>query len=311
MKTASLEQHLSLLSALGDVTRLRLCSLLSKFELSVVELTQVLDLGQSKVSTHLGKLKESGLVLDRREGTSSFYRLHLAGMSDASRGIWEALHGSLDDACVQQDVKRAERVLAARTHGTWPERMAGTLDRHYSPGRTWEALARSFAGMVQATDVLDIGAGDGTLAEMLAPQVRSYTCLDISRTLLGAAGARLARARNVRLLCGDMHALPVPTERFDLVLLFNALVYAQDPVRVLNEACRAVRPGGRLALVSVAKHEHSEDAAQYGHSQLGFTPNWLKKRLTMAGLDVLSCEVSMREAKRPHYEVIRCFAHKA
>ncbi len=311
MKTASLDQHLSLLSALGDATRLRLCALLSSFELSVGELTSVLDLGQSKVSTHLGKLKEQGLVLDRREGTSSYYRLHPLGMGEASRAVWETLRATLDDVSLERDKKRAQQVIAARSQGSWPERMAGELERHYSPGRTWESLARSFAGMLQARHVLDIGAGDGTLAEMLAPQVGHYTCVDISRPLLKAAQRRLVRARNVSLVCADMHALPLPPGRFDWVLLFNVLVYAKDPGSALDEASRMVARGGRLVVVSLAKHENLEHAAQYGHTQLGFTPIWLKKRLARSGLDVTRCEVAMRESQRPHYEVVVCFANKA
>ncbi len=308
---ASLDQHLGLLGALGDATRLRLCALLSSHELSVVELTGVLDLGQSKVSTHLGRLKEQGLVPDRREGTSSYYRLHTAGMSEAARRVWEALLGSLEDVTLVRDRQRAERVMAARAQNPWPERMAGEMERHYSPGRTWECLARNFAAMVQAREVLDIGSGDGSLAEMLAPQVERYVCLDVSSTLLAAAKRRLSKARNVSLCCADMHALPFASGRFQLVLLFNVLAYAENPTRVLQEAARVLAPGGKLALVTLAKHEHAEEAAHYGHRQLGFSPNWLKKRLTASGLTVSHCDTSMREQKRPHFEIVSCFAQSS
>ncbi|HEX5661440.1 MAG TPA: metalloregulator ArsR/SmtB family transcription factor [Polyangiales bacterium] len=84
---AALDLQLSFLGALGDATRLRLCALLSAFELSVSELTSALELGQSSVSTHLARLKEQGLVLDRRVGTSSFYRLNDAQMEPAVRKV--------------------------------------------------------------------------------------------------------------------------------------------------------------------------------------------------------------------------------
>ncbi|MHC4732038.1 MAG: ArsR/SmtB family transcription factor, partial [Planctomycetota bacterium] len=64
-----------LMRLLGDPTRVRLLSLLAKEELTVAELTQVTRLTQSRVSTHLGKLREAGLVRDRRAGTSSYYRV--------------------------------------------------------------------------------------------------------------------------------------------------------------------------------------------------------------------------------------------
>jgi SAM-dependent methyltransferase/DNA-binding transcriptional ArsR family regulator len=310
MVTASLDAHLALLGALGDATRLRLCALLSTFELSVVELTAVLELGQSKVSTHLARLKEQGLVLDRKVATSSYYRLNEPGMSAAARRVWEALLATLDDATVQADERRARRVLDARDNHSWPERRAGELERHYSPGRTWESLARSFAGLVRARELLDIGAGDGTIAELLARRVERYVCLDLSDKLLGAASARLGRLPSVSLVRADMHALPFPSERFELVLLSNVLAYASDPGRALDEALRVVRPGGELMLSTLHKHDHMDVAAQYGHLHAGFEPRWLKRRITSRGFELLACEVSSRERTRPHFEVVTCFARK-
>jgi len=308
---ATLDAHLSLLAALGDATRLRLCALLSACELSVVELTQVLELGQSKVSTHLARLKEQALVLDRRVSTSSYYRLNDDGMSDATKRVWSALLETLDDATVTSDRRRAERVIEAREKNSWPERLAGELERHYSPGRTWESLARSFASLVRADEVLDVGAGDGTVAELLAARSERYVCLDSSSKLLRAASDRLARFPSVSLVHGDMHALPFAEARFGLVLLFNVLAYATDPGRALDEAARVVRPGGELFLVTLHKHEHMDVAAQYGHRQPGFDPRWLKRRLSARGLRVSHCEVSCRERARPHFEIVTCFAQKA
>jgi SAM-dependent methyltransferase len=310
MIAASLDAHLSLLGALGDATRLRLCALLSSCELSVIELTTVLELGQSKVSTHLARLKEQGLVLDRKVGTSSYYRLNEAGMAAPARHVWQALLSTLDDSTVGSDKRRAAQVIEARDKDSWPERLAGELERHYSPGRTWESLARSFAGLVRADQVLDIGAGDGTVAELIAPRCQRYVCLDISLKLLDAAKKRTRQVAGVAQVCGDMHALPFASGRFDLVLSFNVLAYAEDPGRALDEAVRMVKPAGELVLVTLHKHESLEVAAQYGHRQPGFSARWLKSRLSARGMRVSHCEVSSRERARPHFEVVSCFAQK-
>src|SRR5436309_7110064 len=63
------------LRALSDPTRLRIVALLEKDELSVNELQEITRLGQSRISTHLGLLQDSGLVQSRREGKRTFYRL--------------------------------------------------------------------------------------------------------------------------------------------------------------------------------------------------------------------------------------------
>jgi len=307
----SLDDHVQLLSVLSDATRLRLLSLLSAHELSVVELTQVTDLGQSKVSMHLARLREQGLVIDRKAGTSAYYRMPVQTLTSATKRLWETLQATLDDAGLARDLERAKRLIDARERKTWPERMAGELERHYSPGRTWDALARAFATLVRAGAVLDVGAGDGTVAELLAPGAGDYVCMDVSGTLCRAAQARLRGAHNVRVLCGDMHALPFAKQSFERVLMLNVLTYAEKPAQALDEAARVLRRGGELLIVTLAKHEELEIAAQYGHAQTGFEPRFLKKRLTSCGLSVERCAVTSREKQRPHFEIITCLAKKS
>lgn len=310
MKTSTLDAQLSLLGALGDATRLRLCALLGAFELSVVELTHVLELGQSKVSTHLSRLKEQELVLDRKAGTSSYYRLNESGMPAATRAVWEALRQSLSDSTLERDNERASLAVAAREKQNWPERMAGELSRHYSPGRTWESLGRSFASLVKAHHVLDLGAGDGTVAELLAARARRYVCVDVSQKLLAASAERLTSKRNVSLVRADMQRLPFTSESFDLVLGLNVLTYAEQPARALDEAARVLRPGGELLFVMLGSHQHMDVAAQYGHVQAGFEPRFLRRRLSARGLRILTCDVTSRESQRPHFEVVTCLAQK-
>src|SRR5258707_5178171 len=67
------------LRALSDPTRLRIIALLEKDELSVHELQEITQMGQSRISTHLGLLQESGLLQSRREGKRTFYRVNRDG----------------------------------------------------------------------------------------------------------------------------------------------------------------------------------------------------------------------------------------
>lgn len=304
----SLDSQVELMGLFGDATRVRLLCVLADHELSVAELTSVTELGQSRVSTHLGKLREAGLLLDRRAGTSTFYRLNENGMAQPARLLWAALRKELDDAEVRQDQKRAQRVVAARSGASWPERLAGEMERHYSPGRTWDSLARAFLSLVRAGDVLDVGAGDGTVAELMAPRARSITCLDISPRVLDAAQQRLTGRSHVRFVRGDMLKLPFSDDRFDQVLLLNTLAYAPRPAQALDEAARVVRPGGSLLVVTLAKHDHLDVASQYGHRHAGFEPRWLRRRLS--ALEIQTCSVTSRERRRPHFRVVTCLAQK-
>src|SRR5437660_1119314 len=61
---------INLLRLLADPTRLRLLLLLEEEELSVAELQQILNMGQSRISSHLAQLKRAGVVAGRPAGQS-------------------------------------------------------------------------------------------------------------------------------------------------------------------------------------------------------------------------------------------------
>jgi ArsR family transcriptional regulator len=307
----SLETTTDLFHLFGEPTRVRLAALLARHELTVAELTAVTDLAQSRVSTHLGKLKEAGVLRDRRNGASTFYALNESAMPPEARKVWELLERDVADAVLDGDRRRCEALVRARERrAAWPDAVAGQMERHYSPGRTWEATARAFLGLVRLGDVLDAGSGDGTIAQLLAPRARSLTCLDRSEKMLAAARIRLAGLGNVRFLRGDLHGIPAAGASFDHVLLFNVLTHAEAPVRVLAEAARVLRAGGGLTLVTLDAHRHEEVTSAYGHVQPGFKPGALRAWLKRAGLEVERCEVTSRERRQPHFDVLTAFARK-
>jgi DNA-binding transcriptional ArsR family regulator len=308
-KMPDLSQTVELLSVLADPTRVRLLALLDGAELTVAELTRITDLPQSRVSTHLRKLKDAELVHDRRDGGSSFYAL--ASVAQPARELWKLVHQRCDDAQLGQDQRRREAALAAReSRLRWPDEVAGQMERHYSPGRTWEATTRGLLGFLSLGAVLDVGSGDGVNAELLAPRARHVTCLDVSERVIAAARTRLERFANVDFRVGDMHDLPCPDQSFDAVLLLHVLTYSQRPALAVAEAARVLRPGGALALVTLVAHEHAKIAAAYDHQNLGFAPAALEAMLRAAGLEVARCEPSSRERRKPYFQVLTAFAHK-
>jgi ArsR family transcriptional regulator len=300
-----------LLGLLAEPSRVRLLALLAEQELTVNELCAATELGQSRVSTHLGRLREAGLLRDRRAGGSTFYRMANGEMPDAARKLWSLVASDLDDAQLASDRRRCAGVLRARAAtGRWPDSVAGEMERHYSPGRTWEALARGLIGLVDLGDVLDAGAGDGATAQLLAPRARSITCVDISETLIDAARVRLAGHPNAKAEVADVTDLPFPAASFDQVLALNVLTHLRAPGRALAELARVLRPGGRLVLVTLAAHEHLEVTSGYGHVHPGFRPAEVKRLLERAGLAVEQCALTSRERRAPYFQVVTAFAAK-
>lgn len=300
-----LESWSGILKTFADATRVRLLALLESEELTVAELSAITRLAQPRVSTHLARLKEAGLVRDRRAGVSAYYRFEESTLDPPQRALWQTLSVDSDDPLLRQDAERVPAVLAARAaDANWADSVAGDMERHYSPGRTWEALARSALPLLEPGDVLDIASGDGVLAELLAPHAGRYVCIDTSARVVAAASERLRPYGNVEVREGDMHALPFDDASFDLVVLMHALTYAAKPAQAVAEAARVLRKGGRLLLSSLARHEHRGVVQAYGHVNLGFSDKELRRFVDKAGLRVASCETVTREKRPPHFEVI-------
>ncbi len=300
-----------LLRLLAEPTRLRLLLLLIDEPLTVAELTAVTQLTQSRVSSHLGRLREAGMVQDRAVANANFYSADTRHWPHDLRPLWGALIDQLDDGQVHRDREQATEIVRRRAvRSSWVESVAGRMERQYSPGRTWEAMSRSLIELLDLGDVLDIASGDGVLAELLCRRATSVTCLDRSAAVIEAARNRLACQGNVAFEIGDMHQLPFADARFDQVFLLHALSYSHVPETALAEAARVLKPGGQLTLATIAQHDHEATVAAYDHVNLGFDVASLEQWLTAAGLVVRDCAERAREPQPPYFHLITASASK-
>ena len=148
---------------LGDEVRLRILRLLARERLNVSELTSVLGIAQSGVSRHLGLLKESGLVEERREAGFTYYRA--AGEENGLGLVWDLLGKQFaelaDDPALRADDARMKEVLRVRKESF---AVHGDGDRQLIPGRSWAAWARALGMLLPPYTVADLGCGDGYLA---------------------------------------------------------------------------------------------------------------------------------------------------
>ena len=193
-------------------------------------------------------------------------------MPDSAKQVWSLVRGEIKDTVLDGDKGRCAGVLKARERANaWPDAVAGQMERHYSPGRTWEATARGLFGLMQLGDVLDAGSGDGTLAQLLASRARSVTCLDRNQKMVDAAQVRLTKIKNAKVCLGDVHELPFADSSFDHVMLFNILTQAETPARVVGEAARVLRRGGNLVVITLAAHDHGDVTANYRDIHPGFS----------------------------------------
>ena len=305
----NLDQSTDVCRLLADNSRLRLLLLLEQYPLSISELTELTGLTQGRVSTHLTKLVRAGLAETQRDPGTAAARYRAAEQKGDAGEVWQLMRGRIADQQVALDIERAhEVVLRRKLDQTWAESVAGRMERHYSPGRTWEATANALIGLLNLGDVLDLASGDGVLAELLADRARSVVCVDISQKILVAAGSRLKRRSKVQLCRADMHALPFISGSFDQIFLMHALSYTNDPETVINQCARTLRPGGTLIVATLNAHQHSVAMAAYDHVNRGIHVSVLRGMFKRNGLTIGQCRVTSREQSPPYFEVITAIA---
>jgi ArsR family transcriptional regulator len=93
--------------------------------------------------------------------------------------------------------------------------------------------------------------------------------------MLKAARRRTAALKNVDLRRGELEALPLDDSTCDAALLLLVLTYVGDVARVLSEAWRVLKPGGKLVIVDLLPHDRDEFRRQMGQQVLGFDPRSL------------------------------------
>lgn len=280
---------LETLKALADPTRLQLLLLLGQSELTVQELTEILGMGQSRISRHLKILAEAGLVAVKRQGTWGYYRQGLDNPLFAE--IWPALRNRLQANPAQLEFQRR---LAAVLEGR-RRRSADFFERH---ARQWDALASRVlpmanyrpaleAALPNCRLLLEVGLGTGGLLPVLRQRAERVVGVDQSQAMLQQASLRLARLQldGVDLRLGEMTHLPLADAEADAVVLNMVLHHAPQPERVFRELARVVAPGGRVLVADLQRHEQEWVREDIADQWLGFEQAELRGWLESSGLE--------------------------
>jgi len=302
MGVASILQSLR---ALSEPTRLRLLSLLLQEELTVAELQESLGMGQSRISASLGMLRRQGLVLDRRVGKNIYYAavpLAIAPLLEAVRAAVSELAEAERDRQALQLVLNKRRDRAA----DYFDKLAGKFGRTYVPGRSWQSLAHGLLRLMPPMIIADMGAGEGTLSQLLARTAKQVIAIDNSPKMV-EYGSRIAKENgfaNLEYRLGDLEEPPIDSEVIDVVLFSQALHHAARPQRAIESAFRILKPGGRLLILDLASHTYEQAKELYAHVWLGFSGVELHAMLEKAGFSDLEVSVVAREQQTPNFQTI-------
>jgi ArsR family transcriptional regulator len=291
-----------LLKALADDSRLRILHLLEQEDLSGSDLMEVLNMGQSRVSTHLNLLKEVGLVIDRREGRRAVYGIAGGPAAALLAQVMKENQGSPE---LEADLAGLESLRAARREKqrAYFDRVAASFGEQLLPGRTWEGLARALLQLAPRGRYADLGVGDGLLTLMLTEVAEVVTAVDISGEMLRQLVARAKKRgiANLETVEGEIEDLPLPDASHDVVVMSQALHHAREPVRALSEARRILVPGGRLLVIDLLAHAEEWVREKLEHVHLGFTETDLEQALAAAGFEKLQLQRAARDPQPPHF----------
>ncbi len=305
---------LKCLRALSDATRLRIAALVEKDELSVNELQEITRMGQSRISTHLGLLQDSGLVQSRRDGKRTFYKLNPPADGPAGEFIRLAIRGAGELPEHAGDQINLKRILGRRREQAqlYFNQVAGRFDRVYGPGRSWQAFGHLLLRMLPPLVVADLGSGEGLLSELLARRCEHVIAVDNSEKIIafGAAKAKKNHLKNLEFRRGDLQNPPIDPESVDVAILSQALHHAEEPAKALAAAHGILKPGGQILILDLAKHAFEQAAELYGDRWPGFAESDLQRWLEAAGFKKIEISVVAREEQPPHFETILAAAQR-
>ncbi len=297
------------LRLLGDESRLRMLRLLTREELSVAELQEILGMGQSRISMALSQLKQAELVELRKVGQKSLYRF----TGDAT--VVEILRQSaqeLPETATDDDALRLILTKRKDKMRAYFDELAGRFGRHYVPGRSWKGVAEMLLKLLPPMVIADIGAGEGTLSLLLAQRAERVIAVDNSEKMVdyGREAARKAGVANIEYRVGDLEELPLETATVDLALFSQSLHHALHPQEAVQEAARILKPGGRVVILDLQRHSFEEARELYADVWLGFSEVELLGFLKKAHFRDPELSVVHREEEAPHFETVLAIGQK-
>ncbi len=291
------------LKLLSDPTRLRILMLVGGEALSVAELQEILGMGQSRISTQLSQLKAAGLVSDERSGKNNMYSCTAApDLMEVARAAAEEVPEVAADKASLRHLLRKRRDTAR----AYFDELAGRFGKDYVPGRSWKALAEALIKVLNYKTVADLGAGEGTLAQLLAQRAEKVIAVDLSPKMVefGQSLAVQNGLANLEYRLGDIEEPPIADKSLDLAILSQALHHAEHPQRAIDAAFRILKPGGRLIVLDLVQHQFEQARELYADRWLGFSESDLAAMLEKAGFDGVETIVADKESASPGFQTL-------
>jgi SAM-dependent methyltransferase len=137
-----------------------------------------------------------------------------------------------------------------KTSGTYTHGHDESVLRSHRTRTAENSAAYLLPHLDQTQRLLDIGSGPGTITADLARRVGTVVALEITDEAAELTRSELGRqgVTNAEVRVGDVHAMDLPDDEFDVVHAHQVLQHVSDPVGALREMARVTRPGGVIGV---------------------------------------------------------------
>ena len=262
-----------------------------------MELCQLFNMRQSGLSHHLKVLTQAGLVEPQREGNATFYRRPLLRVGDEPRyTAVKAIFDAVDQLPLSKS--RLERIRSIRRQRS--EQSQVFFARHARHFREQQELiasheryAQPVAELIQRRfrcegtgRALEIGPGEGPFLPVLAGCFAEVVAVDNVRAMLDRAAwhCEQKELENVRLVYGECPDVTGQCETFNLVVANMVLHHVASPANIFRDAAQLLKPGGRMIISELCRHDQSWVRDNCGDIWQGFEPEELTGWAADAGL---------------------------
>ncbi len=304
---------LTTLKALAEETRVRILVILDHGEFSVMEIMQILRMGQSRISRHLKILQSAGVAGNRRDGACVFYHLSHA---DPHREILfrEILEWARTTAWYAALTAETSRVLAERhrrsadSFNRIAPNWTSLRDRYIDFGRFEASILESFA---HSHLIADLGCGAGDISTRLIAGGHDVIGVDSNSEMLGNARELLADAlktHRVDLRLGAIEHLPIRNGEVEGILCSMVLHHLAEPGKAFQEFNRILGRRGVLIVIDFLQHDNEQLRAEMGDLWRGFTSVDMTRWLAQSGFRLNRIETI--PARHESIQLLMAIAYK-
>ncbi|HMV44416.1 MAG TPA: metalloregulator ArsR/SmtB family transcription factor [Leptospiraceae bacterium] len=284
---------LSALKSASDETRIRILNILSFGSFNVNEITEVLGMGQSRISRHLKILHDAGLLQSQREGTWVYYKLPEDTTANPSFAVdMNRLILAYKEDLPHRETDQQKVAILLRNREEKSTRYFNKV------GKNWDRIQEEvlnpdlYRNQIlsylpdKSETILDLGCGPGGLFPYLLKKSKQVIGIDSSEKMLEEARKTYSNQKKIKIVEAPLENLPFKTGTADAVVASMVLHHISNPPLVLNEASRVLKNKGVLCIVDLKKHDKEFMRDAYADLWLGFDPNLLTDWLRAANFEL-------------------------